>query len=209
MAVKPKDNRTSLKREFKSFAIPFYLRDENLNHEQANEWQSYLLDGRSKGFGSRSYAWGLFNVKYYKSEESKAWVERAVRKHVVGLQKEAFFKRLLEIVLGGRDKAYANFSEIVDEIIKDLIKFRDGVCDVENEMKEHEQRPKPLEIGDFITSKKKKPSSAVLGSAVLGSAASALAAETAQDVIIDALKSQPLIDVNKLIDNKRMEVPNE
>jgi len=168
MAVKPKENRTSLKQEFKHFtAIPFYLRDENLDFDQANEWQGFLVEGRKKGFGSRSYAWGLFNVKYVWHEDSKKWIERAVGKVLYGEPKDILFKRLLEIVLGGRDHQYANFAGMVDEVIRDLIKFREGICGVEEGMTTHPNKPVKLKPSDLMDEPKNVLDSAVTNSAVV------------------------------------------
>jgi hypothetical protein len=134
-----------IKEAFKHWsAIPFFLKDKKLDLKEANDWQAFHLEGRNRGIGNKTYAWALFNSKYQWDPRYNKWIERQIRKQLSADARDVVFKDVMNLLRERGTTLYPNFTSMLDSMINVLEKVRDGICEVEIEMAEMENRPQRL-----------------------------------------------------------------
>jgi hypothetical protein len=125
------------KQEFKHPShIPFTLAEKNIKTlELANEWQGYMIDGRSKGITDDSYAWAIWNTKYYWSRMDKIWKVRELSKPLPGECKDAILENVVTCLrLIKMNKVNWGY-QYVEEMKKKLNAIIEGQKEIESELK--------------------------------------------------------------------------
>lgn len=131
----------SIKKKFTHFtAIPFYLKAESIELNEANAWQNFYHEGRALGFNSKGYPWALFRVKYVKGTDSK-WRYRILGEIISSDSRQKLIEAVILAIRDNRNKNYKNYTALLDETIEDLLKFRDGICEVELQIADIVYRP--------------------------------------------------------------------
>lgn len=138
------------KERFKHFTqIPTNLRDKGIDTlDLANEFQSYLLEGRAKEIPFDAFPWIVWNSKYFFSRNEKKWKERDAAKPISKEAKLAILDRIIELFRNlESNKSYKYGYQEIQDFIEALSVVMISVKNAESELTVEGAPEREEEIG--------------------------------------------------------------